>query len=145
MVNSNDAIKKVLENGDYEAKIINADIRTTNTGKQFLNVCFNVPSENENVYLKIFREQNNPNEFNKRRVGQLLGALKIYDDIDGDFNLINAIKNKRCIINVVKEYNDYSGSEENNIKFFKTSQIEDDEQPEQFNPSVDINDDDLPF
>ena len=139
--NSNDAIKKVLENGDYEAKIINADIRTTSTGKQFLNVCFNVLSENENVYLKIFREQNNPNEFNKRRVGQLLGALKIHDDIDGDFNLINAIKNKHCIINVVKEYNDYSQAEENNIKFFKTSDV----QPTQPEQSVNINDDDLPF
>ena len=76
--NASDSEKKLLNAGEYQAIIINADIRTTTTGKQYLNICLNVTSENENVYAKIFRDAANPTEFNKRRVGQLLKALKIY-------------------------------------------------------------------
>ena len=132
--NANDSEKKLLNAGDYEAIIINADIRTTNSNqpKQYLNICFNVPSENENVYTKIFRDATSPTDFNKKRVGQLLKALKITRDIKDDFDLMQTIKDKRCIVNLTKEYNDYTGNEENNIKFFKSSDL----QP---------NDDDLPF
>lgn len=132
--NANDSEKKLLNAGDYEAIIINADIRTTNSNqpKQYLNLCFNVPSENENVYTKIFRDATSPTDFNKKRVGQLLKALKITRDIKDDFDLMQTIKDKRCIVNLTKEYNDYTGNEENNIKFFKSSDL----QP---------NDDDLPF
>lgn len=146
--NASDSEKKLLNAGEYEAIIINADIRTTTTGKQYLNICFNVPSENENVYAKIFRDAADKTCFNKRRVGQLLKALKITRDIQNDFDLTQTIKDKRCIINLTKEYNDFTGNEENNIKFFKESdlQIADTSQPQvQTNTTVDINDDDLPF
>lgn len=145
--NANDSEKKLLNAGDYEAIIINADIRTTNSNqpKQYLNICFNIPSENENVYTRIFRDSANPTEFNKRRVGQLLKSLKIARDIKDDFDLMQTIKDKRCIVNLTKEYNDFTGNEENNIKFFKSSDLqpEDTSQP-QVNVA-DINDDDLPF
>lgn len=149
--NASDSEKKLLNAGDYEAIIINADIRTTNQNppKQYLNICFNVPSENENVFTKIFRDAATPNEFNKRRVGQLLKALKITRDIKNDFDLMQTIKDKRCIINLIKEYNDYKSCEENSVKFFKQSdlQAEDKSQPqvEQPQPTIEINDDDLPF
>ena len=146
--NAGDAEKKLLNAGEYEAVIINADIRTTTTGKQYLNICFNVPSENENVYAKIFRDAADQTCFNKRRVGQLLKALKITRDIQNDFDLTQTIKDNRCIINLTKEYNDFTGNEENNVKFFKESdlQIADTSQPQsQPQPTVVINDDDLPF
>jgi hypothetical protein len=147
--NSSDAEKKVLNAGEYEAVIINADARTTTTGKQYLNICLTISSENENVYTKIFRDAASPNEFNKKRVGALLKALKIKRDIADDFDLIQTIKNKKCIVNLTKEYNDYSGTEENNVKFFKESSLqeEDKSQPAQAQPqpTVVINDDDLPF
>lgn len=145
--NAGDAEKKLLDTGEYEAIIINADIRTTNANppKQYLNICFNVPSENENVYTRIFRDAAIPTEFNKRRVGQLLKALKITRNIQNDFDLMQTIKDKRCIINLTKEYNDYKACEENNIKFFKESNLQ---QPDNSQPQVnvaDISDDDLPF
>lgn len=145
--NSSDADKKVLNAGEYEAVIINADTRTTSGGKQYLNICLTISSENENVYTKIFRDAASPNEFNKKRVGSLLKALKIKRDIADDFDLIQTIKNKKCIVNLTKEYNDYSGTEENNVKFFKESSLqeEDKSQPAQPQPTVIINDDDLPF
>jgi len=149
--NASDSEKKLLNAGDYEAIIINADIRTTNSNqpKQYLNLCFNIPSENENVYTKIFRDAAIPNEFNKRRVGQLLKALKITRVIKDDFDLMQTIKDKRCIVNLTKEYNDYTGNEENNVKFFKSSDLQapDTSKPqvEQPQQTIVINDDDLPF
>lgn len=149
--NAGDSEKKLLNAGDYEAIIINADIRTTNATppKQYLNLCFNIPSENENVYTKIFRDAADQTCFNKRRVGQLLKALKITRDIQNDFDLMQTIKDKRCIINLTKEYNDYTGNEENNVKFFKPSDLQaaDTSKPqvEQPQPTIVINDDDLPF
>lgn len=143
--NASDSEKKLLNAGEYQAIIINADIRTTTTGKQYLNICLNVTSENENVYAKIFRDAANPTEFNKRRVGQLLKALKITRDIQNDFDLTQTIKDKRCIINLTKEYNDFTGNEENNVKFFKESDLQ---QPDNSQPQVnvvDISNDDLPF
>lgn len=145
--NSSDAEVKLLEAGEYEAVILNADVRTTSTRKQYLNICFNIPSENENVYTKIFRDAASPSDFNKKRVGSLLKSLKIKRDIADDFDLIQTIKNKKCIVNLTKEYNDFTGNEENNVKYFKESSLqeEDKSQPAQIQPTVDINDDDLPF
>ena len=40
--NYTDAEDKVFEAGEYEAVLINADVRTTNSGKQYLNLCFKI-------------------------------------------------------------------------------------------------------
>ena len=140
--NYTDAEDKVFEAGEYEAVLINADVRTTNSGKQYLNLCFKI--DGGNVYTKVFEEANEPGTFNKKRIGQLLGALKVLDEIPNNFELIKAVKNKRCIVNITKEYSDYKQAEENNIKFFKSSNIN--EPVVQETPKLDnVSDDDLPF
>ena len=116
--------KPVLaETGDYEATISNADVRTTNSGSQYLNLAFTLPN-NIRVYKKIGRDFIVTSEFNHGQVAELLTALNINDEIETDFDLIQAIKDKKCIISVVKEFNDKTQKEENNIKAFK--QIEED-------------------
>ena len=116
--------KPVLaETGDYEATISNADVRTTNSGSQYLNLAFTLPN-NIRVYKKIWRDFIVTNEFNHEQIAELLTALNINDEIETDFDLIQAIKDKKCIISVVKEFNDKTQKEENNIKAFK--QIEED-------------------
>ena len=116
--------KPVLaETGDYEATINNADVRTTNSGSQYLNLAFTLPN-NIRVYKMIWRDFIVTSEFNHEQVAELLTALNINDEIETDFDLIQAIKDKKCIISVVKEFNDKTQKEENNIKAFK--QIEED-------------------
>lgn len=116
--------KPVLaETGDYEATISNADVRTTPKGNQYLNLAFKL-SNNIPVYKKIWRDSIEPTDFNHQQVAELLTALNINDEIETDFALIQAIKDKKCIISVVKEFNDKTQKEENNIKAFK--QIEED-------------------
>lgn len=137
-----DAEVKPLESGEYEAVISNADIRTTQTGKQYLNISFRVG--NNFILEKIFREKDNPNVFNKTRVGKLLNAINYKEKVADDFALVQTLKNKNCIIAVVKEFDDYKGSEVNKIKFYKQSKLEQVEVQEE-NFSLDINEDDLPF
>lgn len=137
MAYTNNYVEVVADAGDYESEIISADVRSTTTGKQFLNIAFKIPSLNLVVYDTIWRDYNYPNEFNHKRVAQLLTALKINDELADDFALIQAIKNKKLIVSVTKEYNDKRQKEENQVKEYKTLQIQ--------APEVELNDDDLPF
>lgn len=126
--------KPVLaETGEYEATIINADVRTAGNGSQYLNLAFRL-SNNIAVYRKIWRDMVCPTDFNHQQVADLLLALKIDDELADDFALIQAIKNKKCIVSVVKEFNDKTQKEENNIKSFKALQSQ-----------VEITEEDLPF
>lgn len=128
----------LVETGDYEVEIINADIRTTANGTQYLNLAFKINDIGLVVYDKIWRDYNVPTDFNHKRVAQLLTALKFSEDeeLEGDYALITAIKNKKLIVSVTKEYNDKTQKEENNVKDYKALET---------TPSVDVNEDDLPF
>jgi hypothetical protein len=126
--------KPVLaETGDYEATISNADVRTTPKGNQYLNLAFRL-SNNIPVYKKIWRDSIEPTDFNHQQIADLLTALNIEEDIEGDFALIQAIKNKKLIVSVVKEYNDKTQKEENNVTALKPLETQ-----------FEINEDDLPF
>ena len=125
----------LAETGEYESTLINADVRTAGNGSQYLNLAFNLDS-NIRVYDKIWRDAVVPSDFNHQRVADLLLALNIDDELADDFALIQAIKGKKCIVSVVKEFNDKTQKEVNNIKSYK---------PLQSQPEVEINEDDLPF
>ena len=136
MAYTNNYVEVLVDSGDYEAEIINADVRSTATGKQYLNLAFKLKHEtNLTVYDKIWRDYNFPNDFNHKRVAQLLTALKIDDELADDFALIQAIKNKKLVVSVVKEYNDKMQKELNNVtKYSETQQVE-----------VQVDEEDLPF
>ena len=136
MAYTNNYVEVLVDSGDYEAEIINADVRSTATGKQYLNLAFKLKHEtNLTVYDKIWRDYNFPNDFNHKRVAQLLTALKINDELADDFALIQAIKNKKLVVSVVKEYNDKMQKELNNVtKYSETQQVE-----------VQVDEEDLPF
>jgi hypothetical protein len=111
--------KPVLaETGEYEATLINADVRTAGNGSQYLNLAFNLDN-NIRVYDKIWRDAVVPTDFNHQRVADLLLALNIDEELEDDFALIQAIKGKKLIVSVVKEFSDRAQKEVNNIKSFK--------------------------
>lgn len=144
MAYSSNYVRQLAETGDYEATLINADVRTTSNGNQYLNLAFRL-SNNIPVYKKIWRDSIEPTDFNQQQVAELLTALKIEDELEGDFALIQAIKNKKLIVSVVKEYNDKTQKEENNVKVFKPLETQSKEPKPQPQPQVEINEDDLPF
>jgi hypothetical protein len=137
MAYSSNYVRQLAETGDYESEIINADVRTTDKGNQYLNLAFRL-SNNIPVYKKIWRDSIEPTDFNHQQIAELLTALRIEEDIEGDFALIQAIKNKKLIVSVVKEYNDKTQKEINDVKAFKPLETQSNEQ-------VEINEDDLPF
>lgn len=122
MAYSSNYVRQLAETGDYEATLINADVRTTSNGNQYLNIACKL-SNNIMVYRKIWRDIVEPTDFNHEQIAELLSALEIKDDIEGDFALIQAIKNKKLSVSVVKEFNDKTQKEENNIKQFKKIEL----------------------
>lgn len=134
MAYTNNYVEILAETGEYESQIINADVRTTANGTQYLNLAFKLTSLNLVVYDKIWRDYNIPSDFNHKKVAQLLTALKIEDELADDFALIQAIKNKKLLLSVTKEFNDKRNKEENLVKEYKQLSID-----------FEINDDDLPF
>ena len=129
MAYTSNYVEVLAETGEYEVEIINADVRSTSNGKQFLNIAFKIPSLNLVVYDSIWRDYMFPNEFNHKRVASLLEALKIEGELDDDFALIQAIKGKKLIISVTKEYNDKRQKEENSVKEYKQILVTDNDLP----------------
>lgn len=131
MAYTSNYVEIVADAGEYEVEIINADVRSTGNGKQYLNVAFKIHSLNLVVYDAIWRDYNVPNEFNKKRVAQLLTAIKFKEDeeIADDFGLIQTIKGKKLIIVVTKEYNDTKQKEENKVKEYKQILVTDEDLP----------------
>lgn len=136
MAYTNNYVEVLADNGEYEVEIINADVRSTANGTQYLNLAFKIKSLNLVVYDKIWRDFLIPSDFNHKRVAQLLTALNINDELADDYALIQAIKNKKLTISVTKEYNDKRGKEENLVKEYKQLTA---------NQEIEINEDDLPF
>ena len=135
MAYTSNYVEVLADTGEYEAEIINADVRTTGKGTQYLNLAVKLLSLNLVVYEKIWRDYMFPNDFNHRRVASLLTALQIDDELADDFALIQAIKGKKLNVSVVKEYNDKIQKEENSIVEYKPLQ----------SVEIEINEDDLPF
>lgn len=129
MAYTSNYVEVLAEAGEYEVEIINADVRSTSKGNQFLNIAFKIPSLNLVVYDSIWRDYMFPNEFNHKRVASLLEALKIEGELDDDFALIQAIKGKKLIISVTKEYNDKRQKEENSVKEYKQILVTDNDLP----------------
>ena len=137
MAYTNNYVEVLADTGEYESEIINADVRTTTKGVQYLNLAFKLTALNLVVYEKIWRDFTCPSDFNHKRVAELLTALKIEKELADDFALIQEIKGKKLIISVTKEYNDKRGKEENFVKEYKQLQTA--------NQDIEINEDDLPF
>jgi hypothetical protein len=133
MAYTNNYVEVLAETGEYEAEIINADVRSTPNGKQYLNLAFKIKTLNLAVYDKIWRDYMIPSDFNHKRVAELLTALKIEEELADDFALIQAIKGKKLVISVTKEYNDKREKEENLVKEYKELQ------------DIIVTDEDLPF
>ena len=130
MAYTNNYVEVLVESGDYNAEIINADVRSTTNGKQYLNIAFRLEHEsNLAVYDKVWRDFNFPNEFNHKKIAELLTALNIDDELADDFALIQAIKGKKLSVSVVKEFNDKLQKEVNNITKYQQLAVNEDDLP----------------
>lgn len=144
-----------LEEGDYEMEIEKAEVKTLPSGKEKLSFMLRVRSDveqkgkNRVIFEDIWRERENPEFFNRRRLNQLLGTQKlddghVFDDINA---IIEFLQGKYLIAHVVVKFDDYRQEDRNSVAWYKKSEhgvkeLGGSEEP-QTSPSV--NDDDLPF
>ena len=64
---------KLFESGEYEGTLIKADVKSYQTGTQYLNLCFSL--DGGCVYKKVLRDKVETTKWNKRTIGGLLGAF----------------------------------------------------------------------
>ena len=141
---------KLFEAGDYEARIERIEKRVLPSGKEKLSFMFRIrddveqAEQNRCVFDDIWKERDNPEHYNRRRINQLLGTQDIEDgktfaDIDA---VIEELQGASLIVHVVKTFDDYIGQEVNKVAYYKTSA----HKPSQVgSTSAPVIDDDLPF
>lgn len=148
----------LLKEGEYEVFIEKAAIKTLSTGSQKISLQLRVRSDveqegkNRVIFEDIWKEKENPQFFNRKRLNQILGTQHFEDgkefrDID---DLLQTITGANLIVKVGVDFDDYYKRDTNYISYYKTSK----QQPKTLgaapNPApakagLEIADEDLPF
>ncbi len=151
----------LIADGDYEAIIEKMEIKTLPTsGKEKIAITFRIRSDVEQeskkriVYDDIWKEKDNPQYFNRKRLNQLMGTQDIKDGTV--FNTIkdvmDALQGGAIIIHVGHETDTFRSKEINRVKWYSSSRFKPqsigakpaDASPAS-EPSPEIEDEDLPF
>lgn len=150
-------IETLMPEGDYEARIENAELKTLPSGTQKLMITYRIRQDvdqmfqNKVMWEDIWRERANPEVFNRKRINQLLGTQDLKDGTV--FNTINDIisflKGKTLIIHVIQTFDEYNQKNINIVSWYKSSKVASSEpqpvaEPPKYEEVV-IQDDDLPF
>lgn len=151
----------LIADGDYEAIIEKMEIKTLPTsGKEKIAITFRIRSDVEQeakkriVYDDIWKEKDNPQYFNRKRLNQLMGTQDIKDGtvFDTIKDVMNALQGGAIIIHVGHEMDTFRGKEINRVKWYSSSRFKPqsigakpaDASPAS-EPSPEVEDEDLPF
>jgi hypothetical protein len=146
-------IETLMPEGDYEAKIENAELKTLPTGTQKLMITYRIRQDVEQMFKNkvmwedIWREKANPEVFNRKRINQLLGTQDleegtVFNSID---DIIKFLKGKNLIVHVVETFDEYDQKKKNIVAWYKSSKVESMPEPEPEYKEEVVQDDDLPF
>lgn len=141
----------VKKEGEYECFIEKLDLGETKTGVKRINVTFRIRSDVEQqykggvIYDTIWREKDNPDLFDRRKINRLLGTQNVkegttYANID---EIIRALNGATLKVALGVRFSDYRGEDENYVKYFSSSKAV--AQSFTTNESVMITEEDLPF
>lgn len=150
----------LIKEGEYEVFIEKATIRETASGKQKISLQLRVRSDveqdakNRVIFEDIWKERDNPQFFNRKRINQLLGTQHFEDGTSFDTieKLLEAITGANLVVKVGIEHDDYRNAEVNYVVYYKSSK----QQPKTLGAApaapgkkasevLDISDDELPF
>ena len=148
----------LVPTGDYEATIEKIEKRTLPTsGKEKLSIMYRIrqdvdqPCKNRVVFEDVWAERDHPEFFNRKRLNQLMGTQKIEDGyvFDGISDVIEFLTGANLQIHVAVEFDDYSGKDRNQVKWYRSSKAAPkelgDKKPGSPSPDIEIKDEDLPF
>lgn len=142
----------LIKQGEYEVQIVGIDFRETSNGKEFLSIAMKIrddvdqPSQNRLLFDNIWREKDNPDYFNRKRVGSLLGTQGKDIEAESIEEVIEILEGSYLIAVVSIVHNDYTDMDENKVKYFKASKVgEQTLVSSEEEAALDISSDDLPF
>lgn len=146
---------ELLPAGDYEVTIERIERKTLPTsGKEKLSIMYRVrgdveqPCKSRVVFEDIWAEREHPEFFNRKRLNQLMGTQKIEDGhvFENIAGVIDFLNGANLQIHVAVEFDDYTGKDRNQVKWYRSSKAN----PQELgaNPAaqaLEVEDKDLPF
>ncbi len=148
---------ELLKEGEYEVFIEKATIKDTLTGKQKIALQFRVRSDveqegkNRVIFEDIWKERENPQFYNRKRLNQLLGTQHLSDgtSFESIEKLLEAITGANLVVKVGIDFDDYYKKDVNYISYYKSTKAAAKAvggTKDQKKPAVkEIKDEDLPF
>ena len=114
---------ELLKEGEYEVVIETIEIKTLQSGKEKIGIKFRVRSDVEQdakgriVFEDIWKEKENPQYFNRRRLNQLLGTQHLKDGVvfEGIEGIIEVLKGAYVRIKVAVQFSEYRKEDENKV------------------------------
>jgi hypothetical protein len=139
---------ELLKEGEYEAVIEAIEIKTLQSGKEKIGIKFRIRTDVEQeakgrvVFEDIWKEKENPQYFNRKRLNQLLGTQHLHDGMtfDGIESVLAVLKGGFVRIKVAVQFSEYRKEDENKIAYYKTTT-----KPAQKIEKKEIKDEDVPF
>lgn len=135
----------LIAEGEYEA-IIESIVVTTvpTTGTEKIAIKFKIRNDLEQefkgriLFEDIWKEKENPQFFNRKRLNQLMGTQdvkdgQVFQTVD---NIVEFLNGAKLIVVVKKEMDTYRNKEVNRIAYYKSSKVK----PQKF-----VEDKELPF
>lgn len=145
------AESSVKKEGVYECIIEKMEIGETQSGVKRVNITFRIRSDVEQAYKggtifdTIWREKENPDFFDRRKVNRLLGTQNVkegttFGSID---EIVKFLTGQPLQVNLGTRFSEYSGKDENVVKFYSSSKVV--AQTFATNETIEITEEDLPF
>lgn len=145
------AESSVKKEGAYECIIEKMEIGETQSGVKRVNITFRIRSDVEQAYKggtifdTIWREKENPDFFDRRKVNRLLGTQNVkegttFGSID---EIVKFLTGQPLQVNLGTRFSEYSGKDENVVKFYSSSKVV--AQTFTDNETIEITEEDLPF
>ncbi len=139
----------LIKEGEYEVILEKAEIKKLLSGKEKIGIQFRIRTDveqegkNRIVFEDIWKEKDNPQFFNRRRLNLLLATQKI--DNGKTFNtiqeLLQFLTGATLVIKLGVEHDDYKNEEVNKIMYYRSSKVK----PQEVTKKPVTKDEDLPF
>lgn len=149
------AESSVKKEGAYECVIEKMEVGETQSGVKRINITFRIRSDVEQAYKggtifdTIWREKENPDFYDRRKINRLLGTqqLKEGTTFANIEEIVKFLTNKTLQVNLGVRFSEYSGKDENVVKFYSSSKAVAQTFTTNFttNDTIEITEEDLPF
>ena len=149
----------LIEEGDYEVVVERAEERTAvSTGKDYITLMLKIRDDveqkfqNRTIFYSIFKDKDNPNQYNEKKINRLLDCLPEDEIQDGQAfeevqDFLNLVKGMYLIAHIKVGFSEYKNADENYIAYIKTTKHPSNKlnNNQQVEISIIEDDKDLPF